>query len=157
MRIKIIGDNDCARALRGLLRKAGFAVSEYLPPELVKDLPGGYVVYIDPAPGAGPGGGTIHFDSVDCELEANILRHVTALWKSPVGLNRPGERVHSDREIRILVPPGNEAAALAVEFGVLRGLTAPVHGASRRGGSGTGALSRPWRALAREVPGRHAV
>src|SRR5437899_8891630 len=38
MRIKIIGDNDCARALRGLLRKAGFAVSEYLPPELVKDL-----------------------------------------------------------------------------------------------------------------------
>ena len=74
MRIKIIGDNDCARALRGLLRKAGFAVSEYLPPELVKDLPGGgYVVYIDPAPGAGPGGGTIHFDSVDCELEANIL------------------------------------------------------------------------------------
>jgi len=157
MRIKIIGDNDCARALRGLLRKAGFAVSEYLAPELVKDLPGGgYVVYIDPAPGAGPGVGTIHFDSVDCELEANILRHVTALWKSPVGLNRPGGRVHSDQEIRILVPLGNEAAALAVEFGVLRGLTDTVHGPSRSGGSGTGRLSHPWRTWYRKLFGGKA-
>src|SRR3989449_3687863 len=146
MRIKIIGDNDCARALRGLLRKAGFAVSEYLAPELVKDLPGGgYVVYIDPAPAAGPGGGMIHFDSVDCELEANILRHVTSLWKSPVGLNRPGGRVHSDQEIRILVPLGNEAAALAVEVGVLRGLTDTVHGPSRSGGGGKGAPFPPSR------------
>jgi len=141
MRIKIIGDNDCARALRGLLRKAGFAVSEYLAPQLVKELPsGGYVIYIEEA----PAGAAIHFDSVDCELEANILHHVTALWKSAVGLNRPGGRVHSDQEIRILVPPGNEAAALAVEFGVLRGLTDTVHGPSRSGGSGTGRLSRPW-------------
>lgn len=167
MRIKIIGDSDCARALRGLLRKAGFAVSEYLPPELVKDLPsGGYVVYIEEAPlrqaqgpeqsrgaaGAlrqaqgpepqGPErsrGEAIHFDSVDCELEANILRHVTSLWKHPVGLNRPGGRVHSDQEIRILVPPGNEAAALAVEFGVLRGLTDTIHGKPT-----APRLKKPW-------------
>src|SRR5437879_11000060 len=89
MRIKIIGDNDCARALRGLLRKAGFAVSEYLPPELVKDLPGGgSVVYIDPAPGAGPGGGAIHFDSVGGELEANITSQHTALRKWPAEANQ---------------------------------------------------------------------
>src|SRR2546422_8401333 len=82
MRIKIIGDNDCARALRGLLRKAGFAVSEYLAPELVKDLPGGgYVVYIDPAPAAGPGGRTVYFLSVGCGLEANNLRQLRGLWK----------------------------------------------------------------------------
>src|SRR3989442_9968572 len=83
MRIKIIGDNDCARALRGLLRKAGFAVSEYLAPELVKDLPGGgYVVYIDPAPAAGPGGGGIHFFSVGFELGSHNFRHVTAPWEA---------------------------------------------------------------------------
>src|SRR3989441_8576155 len=98
MRIKIIGDNDCARALRGLLRKAGFAVSEYLPPELVKDLPGGgYVVYIDPAPAAGPGGGVVYFYSVGCGLGANILRPVTLLWEVPVGVEPPGGRGHRDQ------------------------------------------------------------
>src|SRR3989441_9791330 len=93
MRIKIIGDNDCARALRGLLRKAGFAVSEYLPPELVKDLPGGgYVVYIDPAPAAGPGGGGISFYSGGWEPGGKILRPVTSRGRAPRGVTPPGGR-----------------------------------------------------------------
>ena len=51
MRIKIIGDNDCARAVRHLLRLAGFAVTEFLP----ADAPGGgplagYAITIDLAP-----------------------------------------------------------------------------------------------------------
>ena len=37
MRIKIIGDNNCARATRHLLRLAGFAVTEFLPVMLRHD------------------------------------------------------------------------------------------------------------------------
>src|SRR5882762_157538 len=230
MRIKIIGDNNCARATRHLLRKAGFAVTEFLPADVVTQAPhSGYVIAIDLAPAphtpsgrilggnldptpkpdhpthgqsapaigealpshgtasspAFPGAGrprencgagilavdwdarqienhgreagathiaSIHFDSVDSELEGAILRHVTQLGAAPVVADRPGGIVHSDRELRIVVPnSGNakadEAAAVAVEFGVLRGLldlsspAAPTASRSKLfGGSGkTGA------------------
>ena len=181
MRIKIIGDNNCARATRHLLRKAGFAVTEFLPADVVTDAPHfGYAITIDLAPaphpyssrepgssthghssgneeassfakatadlsslatgGAGlpavglaeagaslPTPACIHFDSVDSELEAAILRHVTQLAVAPVVVDRPGGVVHSERELRIVVPntgdaKADEAAAVAVEFGVLRGL-----------------------------------
>jgi hypothetical protein len=191
MRIKIIGDNNCARATRHLLRKAGFAVTEFLPADVVTQAPhSGYVITIDLAPAphtpnpsskpdhsthglsatvieeassfakasggaslptsdgsagilpaglhAGDGenrrrdagatrGPFIHFDSVDGELEAAILRHVTQLAPAPVVVDRPGGVVHSERELRIVVPnsgdaKADEAAAVAVEFGVLRGL-----------------------------------
>src|SRR5882762_5509774 len=207
MRIKIIGDNNCARATRHLLRKAGFAVTEFLPADVVTQAPhSGYVIAIDLAPAphtpsgrilggnldptpkpdhpthgqsapaigealpshgtasspAFPGAGrpqencgagilavdwdarqienhgreagathiaSIHFDSVDSELEGAILRHVTQLAAAPVVVDRPGGIVHSDRELRIVVPnsgdaKADEAAAVAVEFGVLRGLLA---------------------------------
>jgi hypothetical protein len=94
----------------------------------------------------------IHFDSVDSELEAAILRHVTQLAAAPVIVDRPGGVVHSERELRIIVPnsgdaKADEAAAVAVEFGVLRGLldlsspAAPTASRSKLfGGSGkTGA------------------
>ena len=203
MRIKIIGDNNCARATRHLLRKAGFAVTEFLPADVVTQAPhSGYAITIDlapaphnpsgrtlgvtPDPTQKPGPSThgqaateieeasalakaksgassptstdgedflsaraqhavplqharadhhsradqlacIHFDSVDSELEAAILRHVTQLAAAPVTVDRPGGVVHSDRELRIIVPnsgdaKADEAAAVAVEFGVLRGL-----------------------------------
>ncbi len=204
MRIKIIGDNNCARATRHLLRMAGFAVTDFLPVEAVIGAPlSGYAITIDLAPApyslnhslkpdqpthgqfpspneealllqggasspssfadeggrgeagggtrlgdgarhgdiAGRGGrqaeacptlGHIHFDSVDGALEAAVLRHVSQLAKAAVMVDRPGGVVHSDRELRIVVPctyPANkddakmdEAAAVAVEFGVLRGL-----------------------------------
>ena len=68
----------------------------------------------------------IHFDSAESELEAAVLRHVTQL-AAPVILDRPGGVVHSDRELRIVAPNTgdarvDEAAAVAIEFGVLRGL-----------------------------------
>ena len=48
MRIKIIGDNDCARATRHLLRLAGFAVTEFLPEDAVAGGPlAGYAITID--------------------------------------------------------------------------------------------------------------
>ena len=182
MRIKIIGDNNCARATRHLLRKAGFAVTEFLPVDVVTQAPhSGYVITIDLAPAphtpnpaskpehathgqpastireASPshGGASlptssgglpflrqdkqvqparvhsanahIHFDSVYSELEAAVLRHVTQLAAAPVVVDRPGGVVHSERELRIVVPnsgdaKADEAAAVAVEFGVLRGL-----------------------------------
>jgi hypothetical protein len=235
MRIKIIGDNDCARATRQLLRQAGFAVTEFLPADAVLHAPhAGYVLTIEIAsssapdtgasadkpaamfakdksfargghdlPGTGlppatppdatstthrsspasePGmalppveasagssaggsaeagplpasssstgfslcgvgvakvGGTqaeacatspILVDSVDCALEAAVLRHITQLSAAPVVLDRPGGVVHSERELRIVIPRvlaasgdshADEAAAMAVEFGVLRGL-----------------------------------
>jgi len=127
MRIKVIGESDCARAVRGLLRKAGFAVSEYLPREAVLEMPsGGYVVAIEEHEAD-----QIHFDSVDCELEANIVRHVTALSAMPVLIDRPGGQVHSDCEIRILAPAHLPEQQMAVEFGVLRGLLDTV-GYARR-------------------------
>jgi len=85
--------------------------------------------------------GRIHFDSVDSALEAAVLRHVTQLAAAPVIVDRPGGVVHSDRELRIVAPnTGNakadEAAAVAIEFGVLRGLldlTAPASAKSTAG------------------------
>ena len=173
MRIKIIGENNCARATRHLLRLAGFAVAEYLPADAVAGGPlAGYAITIDLAPAlhtpdallrpdppthhddasareeaprshrdaSSPAftevsaglpefgkASSIHFDSVDSALEAAVLRHVTQLAAAPVIVDRPGGVVHSDRELRIVAPNtgdarADEAAAVAIEFGVLRGL-----------------------------------
>ena len=173
MRIKIIGDNNCARATRHLLRLAGFAVTEFLPGDAVTHGPhAGYAITIELAPApqtpdsrlrpdppthdhasaseeaprshrdasspafvrpkawrttAGGPAIAIHFDSVDSALEAAVLRHVTQLAAAPVVVDRPGGVVHSDRELRIVAPnsgdtKADEAAAVAIEFGVLRGL-----------------------------------
>jgi hypothetical protein len=182
MRIKIIGENNCARATRHLLRLAGFAVTEFLPADAVANGPlAGYAITIDLAPAhhtpdaflrpdppthqehasaseeaprshrdaSSPASvrqlegrtttnfrseGGIHFDSVESALEAAVLRHVTQLAAAPVIVDRPGGVVHSERELRIVAPntgdaKADEAAAVAIEFGVLRGLldlTTPV-------------------------------
>ena len=193
MRIKIIGENNCARATRHLLRLAGFAVTEFLPADAVarrtarrlrhhhRSCPGP-LTPLTPSSGrihpthhqhasaseeaprshrdasspafteaataglpacCGDLGGSIHFDSVDSALEAAVLRHVTQLAAAPVIVDRPGGVVHSDRELRIVAPntgdaKADEAAAVAIEFGVLRGLldlTAPAAQKKARGTS----------------------
>ena len=54
MRIKIIGENNCARATRHLLRLAGFAVTEFLPAEVVTQAPHlGYAITIETASSTG--------------------------------------------------------------------------------------------------------
>ena len=187
MRIKIIGENNCARATRHLLRLAGFAVTEFLPADAVAGGPlAGYAITIDLAPAhhtpdtllrpdppthhqdasaseeaprshrdasspsftevsaalpAFAKTSSIHFDSVDSALEAAVLRHVTQLAAAPVIVDRPGGVVHSDRELRIVAPNSgdaraDESAAVAIEFGVLRGLldlTAPAAPKKARG------------------------
>ncbi len=175
MRIKIIGDNNCARATRHLLRLAGFAVTEFLPADTITQGPhAGYAITIDLAPAlhtpdsylrpdspthhphasvseeaprllrdasspafAEAAAGSIHFDSVDSGLEEAVLRHVTKLAASPVIVDRPGGVVHSDRELRIVAPntgdcKADEAAAVAIEFGVLRGLLDLTAAAAQR-------------------------
>ena len=118
MRIKVVGENDVARSVRGMLRQAGFAVSEFLPADAVVNGPqAGYVITIEETEGSG----WIHLDSVDCPLERRVLQHITALSPQPVSIDRPGGEVHSERELRILLPKGDQAQATAVEFGVLRG------------------------------------
>jgi hypothetical protein len=94
------------------------------------------------------GGGVaafIHFDSVDSALEAAVLRHVAQLAAGPVIVDRPGGVVRSERELRIVAPVtgdarADEAAAVAIEFGVLRGLldlVAPdARGGTRWNGAG---------------------
>jgi hypothetical protein len=118
MRVKIIGENNCAKAARGLLRRAGFAVTEFLPADAITQGPlAGYVIGITEDARADK----IYIDSVDCALEAAILKHITQLSNHVVVLNRPGGVVHSDREIGLIVPHDAEEQQ-AVEFGVLRGL-----------------------------------
>jgi hypothetical protein len=214
MRIKIIGDNNCARATRHLLRLAGFAVTEFLPAEGVAQEPhAGYAITIELAPAthtpdaflrpdhpthhphtsaseeaprlhrgasspafaeAATAGkpavaptnfwsvGGIHFDSVDSALEEAVLRHVTQLAANPVIVDRPGGVVHSDRELRIVAPntgdsKADEAAAVAIEFGVLRGLldlTAPAaHRKTRGTGAGNRTLSGREADESSEAPG----
>ncbi|HYB61972.1 MAG TPA: hypothetical protein VEH50_10905 [Methylomirabilota bacterium] len=118
MRIKIVGENDCARATRGLLRQAGFAVTEFLPADAVTSAPqAGYVITVETHTAS-----EIAFDSADSPLEAAVLRHVAQLSKLPVIVDRPGGIVHGDRELRILAPKDDPEQATAVEFGILRGL-----------------------------------
>jgi hypothetical protein len=84
-----------------------------------------------------PASARIHFDSVESALETAVLRHVSQLAAAPVILDRPGGVVHSDRELRIVAPnsgdaQADEAAAVAIEFGVLRGLLDLTAGASAK-------------------------
>jgi hypothetical protein len=103
--------------------KAGLAVTEFLPAD-VHELLGGYLVRIE----EGSPGAFLYFDSVDSELERNILRHVAALSPCAIMLDRSGGQVHNDNEIRIVVPSGSEREQVAVEFGVLRGLLDTMRG-----------------------------
>ncbi len=119
MRIKVIGECESARALRGLLKLGGLAVVNVLPGDggVKPPLHGGLVISLEEsAPGL-----DIHFDSVDSDLERLVLKHVTQLTARPVRVDRQGGQVHSDRELRIVVP-AQERERIAVEYGVLRGL-----------------------------------
>src|SRR5882762_11342593 len=84
MRIKIIGDNNCARATRHLLRKAGFAVTEFLPADVVTQAPhSGYVITIDLAPAPHPPDPTSEPDhSTPAHAEATAGSPAAALAKA---------------------------------------------------------------------------
>jgi len=102
MRIRIAGDHEAAKVLRSYLARAGYALSESRAD---------YTVFLEER--ASP---QIVFDSVDCELEGRMLRHVRDLTATPISIWTAGG-IQSDREIRISFPPGD---ARAVETGALR-------------------------------------
>lgn len=110
MRIYVKGQSTSAAALRGLLAKAGFP--------LVPEPPStGFTIQVDEAADAA----CPIFDSVDCELERQIVSCVTELVAGDVTIRRKGGNVASDREIAIIVP-ADAAIQEGVEIGVLRGL-----------------------------------
>src|SRR2546421_2261617 len=90
MRVHIQGECASAKALRGLLRRHDFHLSEYHPD---------WTIQIDEAESAG----APILDSVDCELEAGILRHLRKLTSAHVVLQTAGGIQH-DRAVRIVVP-----------------------------------------------------
>lgn len=111
MRIKVVGESDTAKALRLALQAAGVAVA----PDLV-EASAHFTLYIEEY--AGP---NIVFDSVDCELERNILRHVSDNTPSDIVVRRGAGDIEADDKIKLLVPR-NAQEIKAVEVGVLRGI-----------------------------------
>src|ERR1700692_4289953 len=89
MRIKIIGDNHCARATRHLRRKAGFAVTEFLPADVVTQAPhSGYAITVDLAPAPHPDpthkpGYSTHGQT------ATGIEEASSLAKAPGGASSP--------------------------------------------------------------------
>lgn len=109
MRIKVTGSCISADALRSYLqhKNIGYAVTEFMPD---------YTIFLD----EGAVDSTIVADSIDCELERNIVNCISALTPTPVQLSRAGG-VRRDDQIRITIPPDDQAR-YAVERGILRGL-----------------------------------
>jgi hypothetical protein len=107
MRIQVTGECPTAKALRGYLRKHDFHVTGHHPD---------WVVHIEEPEGATKP----VLDSAGGKLEQAILRHLRKQTASAIEIHT-ARTVSSQREIRILVPPG-EADRKAVETGVFRGL-----------------------------------
>ncbi len=78
MRIKIIGENNCARATRHLLRLAGFAVTDFLPADAVIQGPAaGYAITIDLSPAANTPNACLGPDRATQQKQASIKRKRT--------------------------------------------------------------------------------
>ena len=112
MRIHVTGECPTAKALRGYLRKHDFHVTGYQPD---------WIVHIEEPEGATQP----VLDSAGGELERAILRHLRKQTASAIEIHT-ARTVSSEREIRILVPPG-EADRKAIETGVFRGLLEIAH------------------------------
>jgi hypothetical protein len=107
MRLLILGDNPTAKGLRGSLARYDFHLTGHQPD---------YTVRIEEQ------SGVIRpvLDSIHCELEQTILRHLRKQTATPIEIQTAGG-VESDREVRIVVPPVEEERR-AVELGVFRAL-----------------------------------
>jgi hypothetical protein len=107
VRILVAGDCPTAKALRGHLARHDFHLTEH-----DADL----TVRIEEDAGA------IRpvVDSVPCEMDQAILRHLRKQTVTPIELHTAGG-VESDRVVRIVVPPIEEERR-AVEISVFRAL-----------------------------------
>ncbi len=107
MRIHIPGECPAAKAVRGYLRRQDFHITNFRPD---------WTVRIEEQPGLTQP----VLDSIHCELDQAILRHLRKQTATPITIQTAGG-VESDREVRILVPPV-EAERKAVEVSVFRAL-----------------------------------
>lgn len=108
MRVRIVGDNDSARSVRGLLVKAGVVVSEEaFDFEIVlnrtqEDFP--------------------RVDGVDCELERLVVTRLSERTNAGILLARPGGN-RSDRKLVIALPNlFSEASLREAEIGIMEGV-----------------------------------
>jgi hypothetical protein len=107
MRVLILGECPSAKVLRGYLARHDFHLTSYQPDLTVR--------IEEQADAVRP-----LLDSIHCELEQAILRHLRKQTATPIEIHTAGG-VESDREVRIVVPPG-EQERRAVEIGVFRAL-----------------------------------
>ena len=107
MRIHIQGDCPTAKALRGYLARHDFHLTDFAPDLTVRIEENAEAVR--PA-----------LDSIHCELEQTILRHLRAQTATPIEIHTAGG-VESDHKVRIVVPP-DERERHAIETAVFRAL-----------------------------------
>lgn len=106
MRVKVIGTMDAAAVLRGWLVKDGTVA-------LAKgDEAANCTIILEHGVGD-----EFYFDSIDCELERSVFRHVRDLSNSHIEIRTKGGNT-ADDTLRIVFP---EKESRAIESGVLRG------------------------------------
>jgi hypothetical protein len=129
MRVLIAGDCPTAKALRGYLARHDFHLTSHHPD---------FTLRIEEHAGAlRP-----LLDSIHCDLEQTVLRHLRNQTATPIEIHTSGG-VESDREVRIVVPP-DEAERHAVEVSVLRAL---LEISGQQDSAGAHAKSAWWKAL----------
>jgi RNA-binding protein YlmH len=107
VRILVTGDCPTAKAVRGYLARHDFHLTDH-DADLTVRIEENTAV-LRPL-----------VDSIHCELDQAILRHLRKQTATPIELHTAGG-VESDRVVRIVVPP-NEQERRAVEISVFRAL-----------------------------------
>jgi hypothetical protein len=125
MRVLVTGDCPTAKALRGYLARHDFHLTHHhadLTLRIEEDA------------------GIVHplLDSIHCELEQAILRHLRKQTATPIEIHTAGG-VESDRAVRIVVPAA-EPERRAVEVSVFRAL---LEISGQQDGTADGG-PRPW-------------
>jgi len=104
MRIHVSGECAAAKALRGYLRKHDFHLTAHAPD---------WVIHMEETAAGIPA-----VAGVGGELEQAILKHMRKQTAGSIELRTAREGM-SDREVRVLVPAGDQESK-AVETGVFR-------------------------------------
>jgi hypothetical protein len=122
MRIKIIGENNCARATRHLLRMAGFAVTEFLPAEAITHAPHfGYAITIEcPSSVQAPNPGGLPFLPQDKQVipaPDGARSRVPASGFTPDPASMPEHSTHGQPATRVEEASSAKDGASSPAFG----------------------------------------
>jgi hypothetical protein len=108
MRINVVGNNDAAIELRGLLKSQDFLVTDRLAH---------YTIFVEADDGLA-GKDYFLIDGVRGWLETRVSEHIHQLTHKNIHLSRQGG-VQSDRALRVVHAPGD---AHVIATGIFRGL-----------------------------------